>query len=325
MKRIGITIGDPAGIGPELIVKLSKFLDRNKKIYVIYGEEKTIKEAEKLIGRSIGYKRVESASEINSPGVYLIDLNLLKSPRVEPSVASGRCGIAYLARATVDALRGYTQGLLTMPLNKFWAIRAGFKFSGQTDYLAHATGIKDYAMAFYSKEIKVVLLTIHIPLREVFKFITQENIKRKVYLILKEFKRLFGYEPRIKVLGLNPHAGEGGDLGEEEVKIIEPTVKELREKGINVEGPLVPDTAFIKRNERDVFLALYHDQGLIPFKLLSFEKGVNLTLGLPFIRTSPDHGTAYDIAWTGKAKVSSSLHALKLIEEVLDRSHTKRS
>lgn len=323
MQKIGITMGDPAGVGPELIVKLSEYFEREKKAYVIYAEEKTIREAQRLLGKEVELKKISDLSEINSPGVYLVDLNLLKSARVEPSVASGRVAVAYLARATADALRGSIQGILTMPISKFWASKAGFKFPGQTEYLAHASGVKDFAMAFYSEEIKLVLLTIHLPLREVFKEITKENIKRKAYLIDREFKRLFGYKPRIKVLGLNPHAGEKGELGSEEIEVIEPAIRELREEGLKVEGPLVPDTAFLKREKEDVFLAMYHDQGLIAFKLLAFDKGVNLTLGLPFVRTSPDHGTAYDIAWKGIASVGASLCALKLIEKVLDRSHTK--
>ncbi len=317
-------MGDPAGVGPELIVKLSEHFKREENAYVIYGEERTLKEAESLVGKKIEFKRVSEVSQISSPGVYLVDLSILKSPRVEPSVASGRVAVAYLARATADAVRGNIQGVLTMPLNKFWASRAGFSYPGQTEYLAHASGVKDFAMAFYSEDIKLVLLTIHLPLREVFKHITKENIKRKAHLISREFKCLFGFRPRIKILGINPHAGEEGELGREEIEIIEPAVRELIEEGLNVEGPLVPDTAFLKREKEDVFLAMYHDQGLIAFKLLAFDSGVNLTLGLPFVRTSPDHGTAYDIAWKGVADVGASLSALRLLERVLDRGHTKR-
>ncbi len=317
-------MGDPAGVGPELIVKLSEYFDRNRNAYVIYGEEKTLREAERLVGKGVEFRRVSEISEVSSPGVYLIDLSLLKSPRVEPCVASGRAAVAYLARATADAVRGNLQGVLTMPINKFWASKAGFSFPGQTEYLAHASGVKEFAMAFYSEDIKLVLLTIHLPLREVFKHITKESIKRKAHLIDREFKRLFGYRPKIKILGLNPHAGEGGELGREEIEIIEPAVRELREEGLSVDGPLVPDTAFLRREREDVFLAMYHDQGLIAFKLLAFDRGVNLTLGLPFVRTSPDHGTAYDIAWKGVVNVGASLSALRFLEEVFDRSHTNK-
>ena len=147
--------------------------------------------------------------------------------------------------------------------------------------------------------------------------VKKESVKAKVELIVREFKRLFKKEPKVGVLGLNPHAGEGGEVGREDVEEILPAVEELKGAGFRVEGPLVPDTAFLKREDYDVFLCMYHDQGLIPFKLLAFREGVNLTLGIPFPRTSPDHGTAYDIAWKGIADPTSSEKALELLEELV--------
>ncbi len=320
MKRIGITIGDPAGVGPELIVKLEPYL-RGGFAYLIYGEEKTLLRAAELLGKKPFWRRIESAEQAIREGVYLLSLDLLREAVPEPSVSSGRCGVAYLARAVADAVRGNLQGILTMPINKFWARKAGFSFPGQTEFLAHASGVKDFAMMLYSREIKVVLLTTHLPLREVFSYININNIKSIIRLIDREYKRLFGTRPLVKVLGLNPHAGEGGELGREETEVISPALGELKKEGFQVEGPLSPDTAFLKREENGVFLCMYHDQGLIPFKLLSFGKGVNLTLGLPFVRTSPDHGTAYDIAWKGIAGVESSAEALLLLKRVLDSSH----
>jgi len=316
MKKIGISLGDPAGVGPEIILKISKHFVEDF-AYIIYGEEKTLKEAQNLTGLHLDYEKVERVEDIKDKGIYIIDLSILKVPVPEPSPASGRAAVAYLARATADAVRGNIHGILTMPINKFWAKKAGFQFNGQTEYLANASGIKEFAMMMYSEDIKVVLLTTHIPISEVPRRITKESIIEKVLLIDREYKRLFHRKPKIKVLGLNPHAGEMGELGSEEIEEITPAIEELRNKGVFVEGPIVPDIAFIKRGRDDVFLAMYHDQGLIPFKLIAFDKGVNVTLGLPFIRTSPDHGTAYDIAWKNLAKESSSLEALKLIEEVL--------
>ena len=316
MMRIGITLGDPAGVGPELILKLSRHFKEHF-AYVIYGEEKTIIEAQKLTGIKLSYEKIEDVKEAKEGGVFLIDLNILKVPVPEPSVASGRAAVAYLARATADALNGGINGVLTMPINKFWARKAGFNFPGQTEYLAHASNTKDFSMMMYSEEIKVVLLTIHMPLKEVHKFVKKENIKNKVYLVNREYKKLFKREPNVKVLGLNPHAGENGEFGREEIEEIKPAIEELKKEGLRVEGPLVPDTAFIERDYDDVFLAMYHDQGLIPFKLIAFNRGVNLTLGLPFVRTSPDHGTAYDIAWKNKADVGASLEALRLMEKIL--------
>ncbi len=317
VNRIGITLGDPAGVGPELIVKISEHFKTDKYAYIIYGEEKILKRASSLIGKRLIYEKIEDTGSVKSPGVFLVDLNLSDTDRVEPSVKSGKIAIAYLGRATADAIKGNVRGILTMPLNKFWAKKAGFNFEGQTEYLAHASNTKEFAMLMYSEEIKVVLNTTHIPLKEVYKSVKKEVIKRKVKLIDREFQRLFRFKPKIGVFGLNPHAGENGEIGEEDIKEILPAVEELKLEGFNVEGPLVPDTAFLNRNRFNVFLCMYHDQGLIPFKLLAFERGVNMTLGLPFIRTSPDHGTAYDIAWKGEAKETSSLEALKLIEKLL--------
>ncbi len=316
MNRIGITIGDPAGVGPELIVRLSrKFGGENA--YVIYGEEKVLREAMELLGEELLHRKVNTIGEVNGPGVYLMDLNICSVSRPEPSLTSGKVAVAYLARAVADAVCGNIDGILTMPLNKFWAKRAGFSYEGQTEYLAQATSSRDYAMMLYSESIKVVLLSTHVPLSAVPNLVKKESVKAKVELIVREFKRLFKREPKIGVLGLNPHAGEGGEVGREDVEEILPAVEELKVAGFRVEGPLVPDTAFLKREDYDVFLCMYHDQGLIPFKLLAFKEGVNLTLGIPFPRTSPDHGTAYDIAWKGIADPTSSEKALELLEELV--------
>ncbi len=316
MNRIGITIGDPAGVGPELVIKLSQSFDPQN-AYVLYGEEKILLEAADLVGMEIDYKKIDTAQEVKSPGVYLIDLGVCEVSRPEPSLTSGKLAVVYLARAVVDAVNGNVDGLLTMPINKFWARRVGFSYEGQTEYLAQATSTREFAMMLYSERLKVVLLTTHVPLSEVPRRVKKEEVVSKVKLIVREFERLFKREPSVGVLGLNPHAGEGGEIGQEEVREIEPAISELKNMGLKVEGPLVPDTAFLKAEDFDVFLCMYHDQGLIPFKMLSFREGVNVTLGIPFPRTSPDHGTAYDIAWKGTADVSSSRKALELLEKIL--------
>ena len=318
MNRIAITIGDPAGVGPELIARLAPHME-DENAYIIYGEEKVISEAFSLFNPSFKPTPVEDPDHANSPGIYIADLNICPTRRPEPSLTSGKVAVAYLARAAADAVRGKVKGILTMPINKFWAKKAGFAFSGQTEFLARASSAKEFAMMMYSEKIRVVLLTTHLPLSEVPKEVKKDKILSKIRLIDREMKRLFGITPKIGVLGLNPHAGEGGELGNEEVKEIKPAVEEAKEYGIAVEGPLVPDTAFL-RKDIDVFLCMYHDQGLIPFKLKAFSEGVNLTIGLPFPRTSPDHGTAYDIAWTGKADITPSLKALELLRKLLNRN-----
>ena len=317
MLKIGITIGDPAGVGPELILKISKHFDPEK-AYVIYGEVKILNAIQKELGINIDFKEIFAIDEVKKPGVYIADLNISESDRPLPSLTSGKVGVAYLGRAVVDAVYGKIHGLLTMPINKFWAKLAGFSFEGQTEFLAQACNVKEYAMLMYSERIKVVPFTTHIPLREVPERIKSQEIIKKVKLISSEFKRLFDMDPVIGILGLNPHAGDGGIIGEEEVKEIAPAIEALKAEGYKVEGPLSPDSAFLNTSF-DVYLCMYHDQGLIPFKLFAFKEGVNLTLGLPFIRTSPDHGVAYDIAWKGIVDKSSALNALKLCEKLSEK------
>ncbi|MFN7065003.1 MAG: 4-hydroxythreonine-4-phosphate dehydrogenase PdxA [Aquificaceae bacterium] len=317
MLRIGITIGDPAGVGPELILKISKSFDPEK-AYVIYGEGKIIQALQREMGINLDLREIYIIDEVKKPGVYIADLNISDTERPTPSLTSGKVAVAYLGRAVADAVYGKIHGLLTMPINKFWAKLVGFSFEGQTEFLAQACNVKDHAMLMYSERIKVVPFTIHIPLKEVPQRIKSQEIIRKVKLIVKEFKRLFGFEPTVGILGLNPHAGEGGVIGEEDVKEIAPAVESLKAEGYRVEGPLSPDSAFLSM-DFDLYLCMYHDQGLIPFKLLAFKEGVNLTLGLPFVRTSPDHGTAYSIAWKGIANETSSLQALKLCERLSEK------
>ena len=318
MLKIGITIGDPAGVGPELILKISKHFDPQK-AYVIYGEKKIMDAIQKELGIDLDLVHIYTIEEVKSPGVYIADLNISETDRPMPSLTSGKVAVAYLGRAVVDAIYGNIHGLLTMPINKFWAKLAGFSYEGQTEFLAQACNVKEYAMLMYSERIRVVPLTTHIPLKEVPERIKSQEIIKKVKLISREFKRLFDVEPTIGILGLNPHAGDMGTIGEEDVKEIAPAVEALKAEGYKVEGPLSPDSAFL-REDLDLYLCMYHDQGLIPFKLLAFKEGVNLTLGLPFIRTSPDHGVAYDIAWKGIADESPSLSALRLCEKLVEKT-----
>lgn len=318
MIRIGITIGDPAGVGPELIVKLLDHLDPQK-AYIVYGEKKIIKHAQELLEKNAYIKDIYTLDEVKSPGIYIADLDICETERPMPSLTSGKVAVAYLGRAVVDAVYRKIHGLLTMPINKFWAKLAGFSYEGQTEFLAQAFSTKDYAMLMYSERIKVLLLSTHLPLSEAIAHVKKEKVEQKVRLVVREFKRLFGYEPSVGVLGLNPHAGEMGQIGREDMEEILPAVEKLKGEGFKVEGPLSPDSAFLKPDAFDVFLCMYHDQGLIPFKIFAFNEGVNLTIGIPFVRTSPDHGTAYDIAWKGIAEVSSSLNALKLCEKLAER------
>ncbi|MCX8164706.1 MAG: 4-hydroxythreonine-4-phosphate dehydrogenase PdxA [Aquificaceae bacterium] len=318
MLKIGITIGDPAGVGPELILKLSKHFDPQK-AYILYGEKKIMEAIKRELGVDLELEDIYRVEDVKRPGFYIADLDISETDRPMPSITSGKVAVAYLGRAVVDAVYGRIHGLLTMPINKFWAKLAGFSYEGQTEFLAQACNTKEYAMLMHSEGIKVVPLTTHIPLREVPGRVKAETIIRKVKLIVGEFKRLFGMEPAVGILGLNPHAGDMGTIGDEDVKEIAPAVESLKKEGYKVEGPLSPDSAFLDI-KFDVYLCMYHDQALIPFKLLAFKEGVNLTLGLPFIRTSPDHGVAYDIAWKGIADETPSLKALQLCEKLILRT-----
>lgn len=306
MKVFGITMGDPAGIGPELILKLQNDME-DENAYVIYGEEYVLKHASNVLGLNFYYEKVNSVEDIKDKGVYLISLGLKGA--LEPSPSSGRLAIAYLARATADAISKKLNGILTMPINKYFAKASGFSFNGQTEYLAFADNKKDFAMMMYGDSIKVVLATIHIPLKDVASAINIGLIKQKIKLIKDYIPKYFHFIPTVKVLGLNPHAGEDGLIGDEEIKIIIPAIRDE-----NVVGPIPPDTAFIDIRKDDVFLCMYHDQGLIPFKMLAFDKGSNVTIGLSFLRTSPDHGTAYDIAYKGLARVDSAKYSLELLK-----------
>ena len=317
MRKIAISLGDPAGISYECIVKATPAFDADK-AYILYGEEVVLRYAKEKFNPSFNYTRIFDISQAKEPGIYLISLDRVKGVAgIKPSETSGFVAVTYLGRMSADVLRGEIDGIVTLPISKYWAKRGGkFVFPGQTEFVAFFQKVKNFAMMFYSNDLKVVLQTVHVPLKEVPRNITTEGILEKLKLINAEFGRFWNTKPKIGVFGLNPHAGEGGEIGSEEIKIIKPAIERAKEEGINCAGPLVPDTALLKRENFDVFLAMYHDQGLIPFKLLAFDKGVNLTLGLPVPRTSPDHGTAFDIAWRGECNPNSTKEAIRLINKL---------
>ena len=245
--------------------------------------------------------------------------DVVRNVDFEPGVLSksaGRAQFLFLQRAVNSALRNEIQALVTLPMNKKAVITAGYTFSGHTEFLAKAFKVKNYAMMLATKRLKVVLLTTHIPIRKVPHFVTTENILSKLNLIARHLKGA-----RIAVAGLNPHAGEGGLIGDEEVKAIKPAVESARATGIPVDGPLPPDTVFVKalKGAYDVVVCMFHDQGLIPVKLIDFEHCVNVTLGLPVVRTSVSHGTAYDIAGKGVASPESFKCAVRLALELLEK------
>jgi 4-hydroxythreonine-4-phosphate dehydrogenase len=277
---VAITMGDPAGIGPE------------------------------IVGRTLDDPRVRDACEAVAYG-------LPATRTYEPGILSAAAGYAAydaICAAVGDAMRGAVDAVATAPINKAAFAEAGLPWKGHTDLLAHLTGARRAVMMFWSEPLKVVLATVHVPLVEVSRILTQELLEWVIAVTARELP-LFGIvSPRLALAGLNPHAGEGGLIGEEERTVLRPAVEASLASGITISGPYPGDTIFTRaRNgEFDAVIACYHDQGLIPVKLLAFGTAVNVTLGLPIVRTSVDHGTAFDIAGRGLADPSSMIEATLL-------------
>ncbi|WP_243644893.1 4-hydroxythreonine-4-phosphate dehydrogenase PdxA [Phorcysia thermohydrogeniphila] len=283
----------------------------------VYGSRNVIEFYSELLNLPCDLPIVKGARRGAPPGIYLINVtdNVPFKPG-EVGKDSGKAQILYIEKAIEDAKRGEIKAIVTLPINKESAKLGGFPFPGHTEFLAHAFGVKEYAMMLANEKLKVVLQTTHVALKEVPSLITEEKILSKLRLIDKSLKK-----PRIAVAGLNPHAGENGLFGDEELKIIRPAIEKAKKEGINVAGPLPADTVFVRalKGEFEVVLCMYHDQGLIPIKLLGFGNSVNVTLGLPVVRTSVDHGTAYDIAGKGIASPESFKTAVKMAIELLTR------
>jgi len=302
---IGITMGDPSGIGPEIILK-SLFCSEIQSICspVIYGDAEILNEAKKLTGIK---------NELKIISVTNLDKNDLSIGN--PSVKGGEASILYIREAVKQALEGIIDAIVTAPISKESIHLAGSIYPGHTEMLKDLTGARNVAMLFEGGDFRVVLVTIHCALSEVPKLITQDRVFDAIELTHNSLVELFNIpNPKIVVCGLNPHAGESGIFGNEEIEHIIPAVRKAKDLGIDVTGPLPADTIFYRARQGiwDAVITMYHDQGLIPFKMLSFDDGVNVTLGLPIIRTSPDHGTAFDIAWRGKANPSSMIAAIKV-------------
>jgi len=292
--RIGITLGDCTGIGPEIV-------------------ELALKSG--CVARAADYRIIGKYPDCRSG---------------QPTAESARAAAAALEEAVTLTRRGELDAIVTGPVHKARMYEVGFKFPGQTEFFADRCGVKNYAMCLTGGKITLALVTAHIPLRKVARALKQSEIVR-VGLLLAEFLRARSKsKPRIAVAGLNPHAGESGKLGREEIEIIAPAItvlkSEIRNQKSEITGPHSPDTVFHRaiEGEFDAVLCMYHDQGLIPLKLYAFHEGVNVTLGLPFARTSPDHGTAFEIAGKGMARPDSMIAAINLAVE-LAACHVERS
>ncbi|MGC9006074.1 MAG: 4-hydroxythreonine-4-phosphate dehydrogenase PdxA [Sulfurihydrogenibium sp.] len=313
MVKVGISLGDPSGISPEILVKAltSKKIPKKDVAYIVYGSKNTLLKTSKDLNINLKFDVINSLEEIKKSGFYLFNLYDKDFQPGKPSKESGKASVIFLENAVKDVLNKKTDGIVTLPISKKWIMESGFKYAGHTDYLADVSNTKDYVMALVCKKMKVGLITTHIPIKDVPSKITKDSIISKIKVIDRELKEKFDIKnPSIAVVGLNPHASDGGNIGNEEIEIITPALNQLKEEGINVVGPLSADTAFNRYKDFDIFVAMYHDQGLIPLKLLCFRKAVNITLGLPFIRTSPDHGTGYDIAGKNLADPSSLIESI---------------
>jgi len=316
---IGITMGDAAGIGPEIIVKL--FAAGLPGRSVVYGDAAVLEAAIRHLGLAGGLavKSLGETDDIASaPGLIQV-LDRWRGlpgpvPMGQVSALAGRGAYEYLCHAIDHAQAGRLRAIVTAPLHKKAMQAGGIDYPGHTEILAERTGTRRYAMMLANPELRVILATIHVPLRDVSRRITLKTELDTIRLAHRACLQAGVAAPRVAVAGLNPHAGEQGRFGQEEIQVIEPAIRQARAEGIEASGPWPGDTVFMRarRGEFDIVVAQYHDQGLIPVKYLGVDNGVNVTVGLPFIRTSVDHGTAFDIAGRGIADPSSLRAAVDL-------------
>ncbi|VAX33882.1 4-hydroxythreonine-4-phosphate dehydrogenase [hydrothermal vent metagenome] len=304
-KKIAITMGDAGGIGPEVAVKAALSEDIQKICHpCLIGDKEVLEEAARISGVCLNPEKTE-----------VIQPRPIESfLRGSPSPESGKASYIYIKYAAEGCLMGDFHAMVTAPVSKEALKMAGLPWPGHTEMLAELTSTEKYAMMLIGGPLRVVLVTTHIPLKEVPGKLTEEIILRKIELACEACRMLGIKSPAVAVSGLNPHGGEGGLFGREEIEVIGPAIKEAQGRGLNVKGPFPPDVVFrlAYTGKVDIVIAMYHDQGLIPLKMIAFDQGVNITIGLPIIRTSPDHGTAYDIAWGGTARPDSMIEAVKL-------------
>jgi 4-hydroxythreonine-4-phosphate dehydrogenase len=320
---IAVTMGDPAGIGPEIIANTFAergFHDENKALVV--GDAEILERVIRLLDLPLRVNEVSGPGEaLFEPGVVdVMQVGELPEdlPFGELDARAGAAAFEYVRRATELALEGSVGAVATAPLNKEAMHMGGYKYPGHTEILAELTGTKDYAMMLVTRELRVIHVSTHVSLREAIDRVSMERVLTVIHLAKDALSKIGVEEPRIAVAGLNPHAGENGLFGNEDAERIAPAVAEAVDEGIDASGPHPPDTVFAKarKGEFDMVVVQYHDQGHIPIKLMGFEGGVNVTVGLPFFRTSVDHGTAFDIAGSGKADHSSMREAVDMAREL---------
>jgi 4-hydroxythreonine-4-phosphate dehydrogenase len=317
-------MGDPAGIGPEVVLKaVAEEEIRRVCVPVIIGDAQLLAHTARVLDLQCGYDIVRKdepiPDQLSEPIIFHLDnIDGLIEPGIE-SGAAGKAAGGYIEAAVELCASGGVDAIATAPINKRSLFLGGYSFPGHTEFLAHLTGSEEYAMAFVAANLRIVLISTHLPLAEAIRLVQRDRIVRTINLTNRELQRWGIERPRLAVAALNPHGAEGGLFGMEESAEIMPAIEACRGVDeINVAGPFSADTVFLRasRGEFDAVIACYHDQAMIPVKCLSFGEAVNVTLGLPFIRTSVDHGTAFDIAGKGIAEHSSMLAAIKLAAEL---------
>jgi 4-hydroxythreonine-4-phosphate dehydrogenase len=321
---IAISLGDVTGIGPEVTLKAlaaEAVLDEVR--YLLIGDSETAVRLNRQLGLNLTLKRFSAATASGRFFLHNPSSESLPHDLAPGSPAAAHSALAALREGAARCLRQEMDALVTAPLSKEAVLRTGQPFIGQTEFLSQLAGTERTAMMLLGQDdrnrwLRVALATTHLPLKVVAAHLRVESVERAIELAAEACRDLALARSRIVVCGLNPHAGEGGKLGDEEITIIRPAIENARKRGLDVTGPLSADTLFYYayRGDYEVVVAMYHDQGLVPLKMVAFEKGVNWTLGLPFIRTSPDHGTAYDIAGQGKADGSSMIAAIRLAKQL---------
>ena len=334
--RIGITMGDPAGVGPEITAKaLARPEVAGSCRAVVIGSGDALAAAMALVQSPLRLHRVAAVAECRfAPGTLecldLANVDMASLPRGAVSLEAGRAAYAYIERAVRLCQAGEIDGMVTAPINKEALAAAGHPHTGHTEILAQLSGTKDFAMLLMGKELRVIHVTTHVALRRVPELCTRDRVGRVIRLAQETMNFLGVARPRIAVCGLNPHAGEDGLFGDEEQREIGPAVEAARRGGLDVHGPLPADTLFSRARggEFDIVVAMYHDQGHVPVKTLGFTfdqssgvwtglSGVNVTVGLPFLRVSVDHGTAFDRAWKGMANPESMIEAIDVAVSML--------
>jgi len=321
---IGISLGDVTGVGPEVALKaIATEAQSDDTKYLLIGDENCVRQLNASLGLNLPLQKFSS---YNDSGKFFIANPLAeKLPENLPagSPPAANAAVAALHDGGHRCLRGELDALVTAPVNKEAIIRAGHKFVGQTEFLSALAGTQRTAMMLLGTDergrwLRVALATVHISIKSVPEKLTAEKIALAIELAAQSCRDLGLPRAKIAVCGLNPHAGEGGEFGDEEIKTITPTIQAMKKKGFDVVGPLSGDTVFhyALKGDFDAVVAMYHDQGLAPLKTVAFDSGINWTLGLPFIRTSPDHGTAYDIAGKGIANPGSMIAAIRLAKQL---------